>query len=74
MARNGWIKKRRGADRREWHIAITPEGKALFKRTLPLWERSQAQVRKQLGDAQWKQLTELAQTITRIATQEGDPT
>jgi DNA-binding MarR family transcriptional regulator len=74
MARRGWIKKRRGDDRREWHIAISPQGKALFERTLPLWERAQAQVRKQLGDAQWKQLIALTQTIANIAMQQGDPT
>lgn len=73
MSRQGWLKKRRGADRREWRIGIAPKGEAIFKRALPLWESVQGRLRDQLGDAQWKQLTALTYNVTKAATQQGDP-
>ncbi len=68
MSRRGWVKKRRGADRREWRIGISSEGKALFKRALPRWERVQTQLHKQLGSTQWEQLMALTDTVTKVAT------
>lgn len=73
MSRHGWLKKRRGADGREWRIGLAPKGKAIFQRALPLWESVQAQLRDQLGDVQWKQLTTLTYNLTKTATQQGDP-
>ena len=68
MSRQRWVKKRRGADRREWRIEISSEGKALFKRALPHWERIQTQLHKQLGNTQWEQLMALTDTVTKVAT------
>lgn len=68
MSRQRWVKKRRGADRREWRIGISSEGKALFKRALPHWERIQTQLHKQLGNTQWEQLMALTDTVTKVAT------
>ena len=67
MDRHGWIKKRRGADRREWRIALAPRGKAAYLRALPLWEGVQAQMRQKFGEAQWKQLVALAKTVAQQA-------
>jgi DNA-binding MarR family transcriptional regulator len=73
MSRQGWIKKRRGADRRERRIGISPQGKAIFQRALPAWERTQSRLQKQLGGVPWKQLLTLTHTVTQLATQQGDP-
>lgn len=67
MSRQRWVKKRRGADRREWRIGISSEGKALFNRALPHWERIQTQLHKQLGNTQWEQLMALTNTVTTVA-------
>jgi DNA-binding MarR family transcriptional regulator len=77
MARERWIVKRRGSDRREWRIGISPRGEAAYRRALPLWESVQARLRQKLGKTQWKQLLALAKTIThqateRQATEQGD--
>jgi DNA-binding MarR family transcriptional regulator len=84
MGRHGWIKKRRGADRREWRIALSPRGKATYQHALPLWEGVQERMRHTLGEAQWKQLLALAKIVTRQAiehqanerqaNEQGDPT
>ena len=68
MIREGWVKKRRGDDRREWRISMSPEGKALLKRALPIWERTQTKLQKQLGNPRWEQLKALADTVTNVAT------
>jgi len=83
MGRHGWIRKRRGTDRREWRIGISPHGEAAYLRALPLWESVQARLRQTFGEAQWKQLLALAQTVTyqaiehqaseRQANEKGDP-
>jgi DNA-binding MarR family transcriptional regulator len=68
MIREGWVRKRHGDDKREWRISMTPEGKALFRRALPLWERVQTKMQKQLGNTRWGQLMALTDTVTRAAT------
>jgi DNA-binding MarR family transcriptional regulator len=74
MSRQGWIKKRRGTDHREWRIILPPKGRAIFQRALPLWESAQVQLQHQLGDAQWRQLLALTHTVTNLAIEQGDPT
>ncbi|WP_263367138.1 MarR family winged helix-turn-helix transcriptional regulator [Edaphobacter bradus] len=68
MIREGWVTKRHGDDRREWRISMTSEGKALFKRALPLWEQIQSKLQRQLGNSRWEQLMALADTVTNVAT------
>jgi DNA-binding MarR family transcriptional regulator len=68
MIREGWVRKRYGDDRREWRISMTSEGKALFKRALPLWEQIQSKLQRQLGNSRWEQLMALADTVTKVAT------
>ena len=72
MIREGWVRKRHGHDRRECRINMTPEGKALFKRALPLWERTQSKLHRQLGNSRWDQLMALADTVTKAATTAPD--
>jgi DNA-binding MarR family transcriptional regulator len=70
--REGWTKKRRGTDRREWRIGLTTQGKTAFERALPLWEGVQARVREELGSSEWKQLLELTYAVTNVAMRQGD--
>jgi DNA-binding MarR family transcriptional regulator len=64
MSRHGWIAVRRGSDRRERWLNLSTAGKAEFKRALPHWEAAQAQVRKQLGEKRWRNLTNLINELT----------
>jgi DNA-binding MarR family transcriptional regulator len=68
MARHGWIRKQRGQDRRERRLRLGKTGHEKFRRALPAWERAQAQVRRRIGDAGWRELlnstTKLANDVT----------
>jgi len=72
MRRHRWIARRRGADRREWHIAPSASGKALFQHATPHWEKAQAQVRRSLGEGRFAQLTQLTTALTDLVTAKGE--
>lgn len=65
MERQGWISRRRGADRREWRIQLSKPGRAKFARALPHWEKAQAFARKKLGERRWDDTMKLTNDLTR---------
>lgn len=71
MKRHGWIAYRRGDDRRERWICLASAGKAQLRRVEPVWEKVQARLRGQLGDAKWKEFSDLTHEIASIATTQG---
>jgi DNA-binding MarR family transcriptional regulator len=71
MSRRGWIAKRRGADRREWRMALSRSGEAQLKRASPSWERAQAHVHARLGDEVWLNLMKLTNQVTDAVTERG---
>ena len=72
MRRRGWLAERRGPDRRERLLRIAAPGEALLHRALPPWEKLQARLRDQLGDAAWQNLFQLNNHITNITAAQGD--
>ena len=64
MNRHGWIAKRRGEDRREWRMRLSPAGEIQLKKASPHWEAAQAELRRELGDELSESLTKLTQKIT----------
>lgn len=64
VKRNGWIVIRRGIDRRERRVNLSPAGTAEFKTALPHWEDAQAKLRARLGDKRWKDLASLINQAT----------
>ena len=64
MRRHGWILERPGQDRRERLLRIAKPGEALLYRALPQWEKVQARLRGQLGDAAWESLFQLNNHLT----------
>jgi len=64
MRRRGWVAERRGTDRRERLLRLSPGGKALLDRALPEWEKIQARVGQQMGAKRWKNLLKLANETT----------
>lgn len=54
-------------DRRRRVVRLTPEGRRLFARALPLWQKAQAALTKKLGAAQTATLhQQLSQTIEKL--------
>jgi len=64
LERRGWIRRRPGRDRRERRIALTPAGRAAFRRAVPAWNRAQRAVRDGVGRERWRKL--MAE-LTRVA-------
>ena len=68
MRREGWIAERRGEDRRQRWLRLAKAGEAQLNRTLPVWEKVQARLRRQLGEQAWKDLFQLTNQVTELAT------
>jgi DNA-binding MarR family transcriptional regulator len=71
MVRQGWIAERRGEDRRERWLRLSSAGEAKLSRALPVWEKVQSRLRRQLGAQAWKNLLQLTQQVTRVVKTQG---
>ncbi len=60
----GWVRVRRGEDRRERLFGLTRAGKRQLRVAQPYWERAEHRLRQRLGDASWNSMRE---TVSRIA-------
>jgi DNA-binding MarR family transcriptional regulator len=72
MSGQGWIAERRGEDRRERWLRLAKAGKTQLQRALPVWEKVQSRLRRQLGEQAWKGLLQLTNQVTSLATTQGD--
>jgi DNA-binding MarR family transcriptional regulator len=72
MARQGWITAHRGKDRRERRLDLASSGERQLQKALPVWEKVQARLRRQLGVQAWKNLLELTHQATRVVKMQGD--
>ena len=72
MLRKGWVAERRGEDRRQRWLRLTKAGGAELDRALPVWEKVQSQLKRELGEQSWKQLFQLADQLTVLATSVRD--
>ena len=72
MVRKGWIAERRGKDRRERRLDLSSAGEAKLNRALPVWEKVQSRLRRQIGDPAWNDLLQLNRQITGSLTTKGD--
>jgi DNA-binding MarR family transcriptional regulator len=68
MRRAGWILRRRGEDRREWRLRLSPAGGEMLKKALPAWKKTQKELAGQLGDGRWHDLFKLADDVTTLVT------
>jgi DNA-binding MarR family transcriptional regulator len=71
MRRHSWIAERRGDDRRERWLRLTKSGETQLKRALPLWEETQARLRRRLGDQAWQNLFQLANQVADAVTNQS---
>jgi DNA-binding MarR family transcriptional regulator len=49
MCARGWLRLVPDADRRSHLIEVTDEGQALIRKSLPAWQKAQAEVSRRLG-------------------------
>jgi DNA-binding MarR family transcriptional regulator len=63
LLKQGWVRARRGEDRRERLFSLTRAGKRQLAMAQPHWERAERRLRKELGDEGWKSMKE---TISRM--------
>ena len=73
MLEHEWVAERRGdpeqnEDRRQRYLRIAKPGKAQLDRALPVWEKVQSQLQRQLGEQSWKDLFRLTNNLTELAT------
>jgi DNA-binding MarR family transcriptional regulator len=69
MAREGWIEKRRGEDRREWRMRLSKAGRDQLKRALPEWQKVQTRLRTTLGNELCESLLKLTNKVTNTVTE-----
>ena len=67
LRKQGWVRARRGKDRRERLFSLTGAGKRQMAVAQPHWERAEGTLRQQLGDAAWKSLKQVVSRTTRAA-------
>ncbi|HEX7894892.1 MAG TPA: MarR family winged helix-turn-helix transcriptional regulator [Terriglobales bacterium] len=72
MLRQGWVAERRGEDRRQRCLSLAKAGRAELDRALPVWEKVQSQLKRELGEQSWKQLFQFADRLTILATSARD--
>ena len=67
LRKQGWVRARRGKDRRERLFSLTRAGKRQLAMAQPHWERAERRLRKELGDAGWKNMKETVSRVTEAA-------
>ena len=72
MRRQGWVAERRGRDRRERLLSLAKGGETKLNRALPVWEKVQSRLRRQLGHQAWNNLLQLTNQVTDLITTQGD--
>src|SRR5256884_6582484 len=56
LLKQGWVRVRRGKDRRERLFRLTQAGKRQLAEAQRYWERAEKRLRKELGDEGWKSM------------------
>jgi DNA-binding MarR family transcriptional regulator len=64
LRKHGWVRAMRGKDRRERLFSLTRAGKRRMEMAQPHWERAERRLRKELGDAGWKNMKEMVFRMT----------
>ena len=64
LRKQGWVRARRGKDRRERLFSLTGAGKRQMAIAQPHWERAEHRLRKELGDASWRNMKEMVFRMT----------
>jgi DNA-binding MarR family transcriptional regulator len=63
----GWVAIEVGTDRRQRFPTLTPEGRAVFNRALPLWKRAQREIADALDDGVERTNAKLLRLTRKVA-------
>jgi len=58
LRKQGWVRARRGKDRRQRLFSLTGAGKRQMAMAQTHWERAEQRLRKEAGDAGWRNMKE----------------
>ena len=67
LLKQGWVRVRRGKDRRERLFRLTQRGKRQLAEAQRYWERAEERLRRELGDEGWKNMRQTVSRITEAA-------
>ncbi len=67
MLRQGWVRVKRGNDRRERLFRLTQAGRRKMAEAQRHWERAEQRLRTKLGDEGWKSMRQSVSRITEAA-------
>ena len=69
LLKQGWVRVRRGKDRRERRFSLTETGKRQLAEAQPYWESAEKRLRRKLGDAGWKSMKDAVSRVTEAGAQ-----
>ena len=64
LRKQGWVRARRGRDQRERLFSLTEAGKRQMAMAQPHWERAERRLRKEAGNAGWRNMNEMVFRMT----------
>jgi DNA-binding MarR family transcriptional regulator len=67
LRNQGWVRVRRGRDRRERLFSLAPAGKQKLTEAQPYWEWAELRLRQGLGHAGWKSMKRMVSRLTAAA-------
>ena len=67
LLKQGWVRARRGQDRRERLFRLTRAGERKMAQAQPHWERAERRLQRELGDEGWKSMRQAISRITAAA-------
>ena len=67
LLKQGWVRVRRGKDRRERLFRLTQAGKRKMAEAQRYWERAEQRLRTKLGDEDWQNMRQTVSRITEAA-------
>jgi DNA-binding MarR family transcriptional regulator len=67
LLKKGWVQAKRGKDRRERLFTLTRAGERQLVEAQPYWEMAEQRLRRELGDAGWKQMKASVSRMTEAA-------
>ena len=67
LLKQGWVRVRRGEDRRARLFSLTNAGRRKMAEAQPYWERAERRLRRELGEAGWKKMKRVISRMTEAA-------
>jgi DNA-binding MarR family transcriptional regulator len=67
LQKRGWIRARRGKDRRERLFRLTAAGRRQMEHSHPYWLEAEDRLRQKLGNARWKSMQRIVSEMTVAA-------